>query len=977
MNCHEIDEGLTLYVMGDLDDERTQRVREHLDTCRRCQASARELELTLDLLRNALAAGAVEETGPEPERVSGAPPSKKAGAAPVRVRRARPPKKDGVELGRVSRAQPSKTDRAKPDRASPAQASTEDEPVRAPAVPDAPKAGAASARQAKVLPWPWRRRLIQVAVSLMVIAGTAALLMPAMRGRALKSQYAKREAEEAMQRRVLVDEASALLSTAPPPPDSPAAPLDPAKHAELAMAGARDAEWKDVGNERWWFEQEEPRKARSNRRASRIYTYATPAGDDDANVVADSTTRSGIETGGLSGGDLMAGDEAHASTTTGRGNAVRGGAYHEEIGPLEADDEEESFGYQDGGEADGDLDDVNKIVLARAEAGAATTGWEQFKNKASGRKRGDEENTPHPLNAAVRGQALVEDFGDDANPIEEPPIHRAAGELAQAASETPLEVRDPDGSTRLSTTDSITKANDAAFASQVEDVTYDNEIMLTESSVEAGIDARGMEEGESEKEALPRQKDDLGERIESAESTFKAHGVNPFIDAREEAFSTFSIDVDTASYTLSRNYIRNGSLPPPEAVRTEEFVNFFDYGYEAPLREAFAVTAAHAPSPFGRGLDVLRVGVQGSVVGREHRKSAVLTFVIDTSGSMETPERLGLLRKALRMLVAQLDEADQVAIVQYDSQARLVLEHTPVRMKKKIIDTVDNLQTSGSTHLEDGMKLGYATAAKGFRIGAMNRVLLLSDGVANLGSGDADEILKFVESYRRVGIYCSIYGFGMGSYDDEMLEAFADRGDGAYYFIDSVDEAKRVFVDELAATLHVIAKDAKIQVEFNPRRVKRYRQLGYENRLLEKEQFRDDTVDAGEVGSGQSVTALYEIELHGDETQPIGAVYVRYHEPDNGEAKEISHMVKSEYRIPEIDAAGPRFKLAAAVAEFSEVLRGSPFAAGSSYEDIEQVLLPLSLELNTDGHVQDLLRMVRLSSSLPRADDREPGVILE
>ena len=450
---------------------------------------------------------------------------------------------------------------------------------------------------------------------------------------------------------------------------------------------------------------------------------------------------------------------------------------------------------------------------------------------------------------------------------------------------------------------------------------------------------------------------------------FKAFGVNPFVSPAVNAFSTFAIDVDTASYTLARNYMNGGFLPPAEAVRTEEFLNFFDYGYSPPEIGTFKIYTEMAPSKFGRGLHTLKIGVKGKRLGREEQRPAVLTFLIDTSGSMETPDRLGLLQKSLRMLVEELAPNDQVSIIQYDSHARLVLAHTPVSQKAKILEVIDKLQCGGSTNLEEGMGKAYAVAAGHFKPGAENRVLILSDGVANLGAVTAEHILEKVAHFRKQGIFSSVFGFGKGNYDDTMLEALANKGDGCYTFIDSEEEAKRVFVDDLAATLNTIASDVKIQVEFNKDAVKRYRQLGYENRQLTKEQFRDDTVDAGEVGSGQSVTALYEVEKLPDSTeQVVATVRVRYRRIDTGKVEEIEQVIREQDVLNTFNASDSRFRLATAVAEFSEILRGSPHAAGSDFDEIAAILRPVSLELDLDSRVQELLRIVNGASGMSRGE---------
>jgi Ca-activated chloride channel family protein len=473
---------------------------------------------------------------------------------------------------------------------------------------------------------------------------------------------------------------------------------------------------------------------------------------------------------------------------------------------------------------------------------------------------------------------------------------------------------------------------------------------------------------------------------------FKAFGVNPFVAALDQPFSTFSIDVDSASYTLARNYMNRGLLPPAESVRTEEFVNFFDYAYKAPENETFRIFAECAPSRFGHGLQLLKIGVKGRRLGREEQRPAMLTLLVDTSGSMNQPDRLGLAKRALRLLVGQLAPRDRVAIVQYDSHARLVLAPTAASEKQAILDAIDALQCSGSTNLEEGMRRAYGVAAQNFASKAENRVILLSDGVANLGNLAAEDILKNVEAFRRQGVFLSVFGVGMGTYNDAMLQALADKGDGVYRFLDSEAEAQRVLVDDLAATLNTIGADVKIQVEFNPHRVRQYRQLGYEKRQLRKEDFRNDAVDAGEVGSGQSVTALYELEVEGVEgrgaataaaptdqsdatdwsasgrSEWLGVVRVRYRRTDNGKVEEIESPINAADTFRSFDEAPVRFRLAAGVAEFAEILRGSPFAAGSTVGDVAEALRPVALNLSLDGQVQELLRMAQQAEGMSRGE---------
>ena len=328
---------------------------------------------------------------------------------------------------------------------------------------------------------------------------------------------------------------------------------------------------------------------------------------------------------------------------------------------------------------------------------------------------------------------------------------------------------------------------------------------------------------------------------------FKGSGTNPFIDTEDDHLSTFAMDVDTGSYSITRRYLTDGYLPPPEAVRVEEFVNTFDYNYDPPTEDAFAIHIDGAPSKFGEGkrLQLLRIGLQGRVIPAEHRKDAILTFVIDVSGSMQKENRLGLVKKALTLLVDQLRPTDKVGIVVYGSRGKLVLPHTGIEQRSEILAAINSLAPNGSTNAEEGLRIGYDLAWRNASVNHINRVILCSDGVANVGNTGPDTILKEIRTYVNKGITLSTVGFGMGNYNDVLMEQLADTGDGSYAYVDTLTEAKRIFVENLTGTLQLIAKDAKIQVDFNSEVVSRFRLLGYENRRLDHEQFRDDTVDAG------------------------------------------------------------------------------------------------------------------------------------
>ncbi len=416
---------------------------------------------------------------------------------------------------------------------------------------------------------------------------------------------------------------------------------------------------------------------------------------------------------------------------------------------------------------------------------------------------------------------------------------------------------------------------------------------------------------------------------------FKNYGVNPFIDTEDDHLSTFAMDVDTASYTVARRFVQDGNLPDPDSVRVEEFVNFFDQGYEGPSLDAFAIHTEGSPSPFG--LDnhwLLRVGLQGKAISDEERKDATLIFTIDISGSMEREDRLGLVKRSLRLLVDELRPTDEVGIVVYGSSGRVHLNPTSGEDKRRIIDAINQLQPGGSTYVEEGLRVAYGMAVDRVEPGRITRVIVLSDGVGNVGNTGAESILRQVQDHVDQGVTLTTVGFGMGNYNDVLMEQLANDGDGAYYYVDDLSEARKIFVEDLTGTLQVIAKDAKIQVDFNPTVVSRFRLLGYENRRIADEDFRNDTVDAGEVGAGHSVTALYEIKLHDDADGALGTVFVRYEDPDSGEVTEVSSTLQSAELLAAFEEASARFQLAAVVAEYAEILRESYWAQDGSLEQV-------------------------------------------
>lgn len=439
---------------------------------------------------------------------------------------------------------------------------------------------------------------------------------------------------------------------------------------------------------------------------------------------------------------------------------------------------------------------------------------------------------------------------------------------------------------------------------------------------------------------------------------FEDYGTNPFIDTEDDNLSTFAIDVDTASYTVMRRYITDGNMPPDEAVRVEEFVNYFEQEYALPEDGAFAIHLEGAPTPYGENEQyrLVRVGIQGYNVDPAQRPDATLIFVIDVSGSMDMENRLGLVKESLRTLLDHLRPTDRVGIVVYGSSARVVLQPTWVDSRTTIMAAIDSLYPEGSTNAEEGLMVAYQMAEQYLQPGQINRLILCSDGVANVGNTAAESILQHAEN----GISLSTFGFGMGNYNDVLMEQLADQGDGNYAYIDTLEEAERVFAEQLTSTIFTIAKDAKIQVAFNPVVVERYRLLGYENRAIADEDFRDDTVDAGEIGAGHSVTALYEIKL-ADNANPAEVamtVSVRYADPETAEITEISRTITSNEFATTFENASPRFQLDGVVAEYAEVLRGSYWAQENDLTSVAIDARRIAEYLPEDADVQEFAALV-------------------
>ncbi len=416
---------------------------------------------------------------------------------------------------------------------------------------------------------------------------------------------------------------------------------------------------------------------------------------------------------------------------------------------------------------------------------------------------------------------------------------------------------------------------------------------------------------------------------------FKNYGVNPFVDTDDDNLSTFASDVDTASFLMAKRYLfEQNALPPQEAIRVEEFVNYFNYGYASPKEEDFAIYAETAKWDFagaGRNNTLLKVAVKAKEVSDAERTPAVLTFVIDVSGSMNRENRLGLVKQSLRFLVDRLKSEDMIGIAVYGSRGRVVLEHTSIEYgRERIINAIDQLRPEGSTNAEEGIKIGYEMADKAFRKGWINRVVLCSDGVANVGQTGPDQILSQIKSKVDKGIYLSSLGFGMGNYNDVLLEQLGNKGNGYYAYIDNFEQARKLF-GSLSTALQVVGRDVKFQVEFNPVVVRSYRLIGYENRDLADKDFRNDAKDGGEINAGHSTTALYELKLWDADKAKAApedkafTVYVRYKDPISNAVTEINQSTPTN-KLNAKTQMSNEFALAASAAEMAEILRGSYWA---------------------------------------------------
>jgi Ca-activated chloride channel family protein len=436
---------------------------------------------------------------------------------------------------------------------------------------------------------------------------------------------------------------------------------------------------------------------------------------------------------------------------------------------------------------------------------------------------------------------------------------------------------------------------------------------------------------------------------------FTAIETNPVKIARDEPVSTFSVDVDTASYSFVRGSLNQNVLPQKDAVRVEEMINYFPYDYAGPADRAvpFKANVSVFPTPWNPDTKLMHIAIKGFSLNGQEKPKSNLVFLIDTSGSMDAPDKLPLLQNALKMLVETLGPEDTVSIVTYAGSAGTVLEPTKAKEKAKILGALDRLMAGGSTAGAEGIRQAYQLAEQSFDKTGINRVILATDGDFNVGITDPEELKSFVERKRDTGVTLSVLGFGRGNYNDGMMQTLAQNGNGNAAYIDTINEARKVLVDEVSATLFTIAQDVKIQVEFNPDTVSEYRLIGYETRMLMREDFNNDKVDAGDIGAGHTVTAIYELTprdskaklnddlRYGAESAPAkagsdeyGFVKIRYKLPGEKGSKLISEPVRIGQASASVDGAPQEARFAAAVAGFGQLLRGGQYTKSYSYDDV-------------------------------------------
>jgi Ca-activated chloride channel family protein len=521
--------------------------------------------------------------------------------------------------------------------------------------------------------------------------------------------------------------------------------------------------------------------------------------------------------------------------------------------------------------------------------------------------------------------------------------------------------------------------DDAVSLQEVVVVGYSSQRKLSLTGAVAGISGKSKRQGGSMQKVAHHQPKKPYYTSSNTSEEYKGVEENIFYETLKNPLSTFSIDVDAASYSNIRRFINGGQHPPKDAVRIEEMINYFSYGYEQPQDEhPFAVHTEVSAAPWNSNHKLVQIGLQGKKIQTASLPPSNLVFLIDVSGSMQDENKLPLLKSSLRMLVEELRPQDHVAMVVYAGAAGLVLEPTSGKEKKKISDAIDQLQAGGSTAGGEGITLAYRVAKEHFKQEGNNRIILATDGDFNVGDSSDEAMEKLIEEKRKDGIFLTVLGYGMGNYKDSKMEILADKGNGNYAYIDNFTEARKVLVTEFGGTLFTIAKDVKLQLEFNPVKVKAYRLIGYENRVLKNEDFNNDQKDAGELGAGHTVTALYEIIPAGVNSEFISVDELKYQktniDPKAFHSEELM-TIKLRYKKPNklvstlivhpvtdkniaLDKTTDNFRWAASVAAFGMLLRESSYVKNYHYDNVIQLAQSAKGD-DTEGYRAEFINMVK------------------
>lgn len=444
---------------------------------------------------------------------------------------------------------------------------------------------------------------------------------------------------------------------------------------------------------------------------------------------------------------------------------------------------------------------------------------------------------------------------------------------------------------------------------------------------------------------------------------------NKFRKVNNEPLSTFSIDVDAASYGTIRRYINEGQNPPADAVRVEELINYFSYNYEKPRgKDPVNITTEVGPCPWNKENRLVRIGLKAKEIPSENLPASNLVFLVDVSGSMYGPDRLGLVKSSLKLLINNLREEDRVAIVVYAGEAGVVLPSTSGSNKQKIREALDELTAGGSTAGGAGIQLAYDIARKNYIREGNNRVILCTDGDFNVGVSSSEGLERLVEKERKSGVFLTVLGYGMGNYKDSKMQVLAEKGNGNHAYIDNIQEANKTLVHEFGSTMYAVAKDVKLQIAFNPDQVQEYRLVGYESRLLNNKDFNDDTKDAGEMGAGHTVTALYEIKPNNAPrtmqfAEPeLLAIRLRYKTPDS----DVSQLIETKLKASGNNKLSPDFYFASAVAMFGQLLRNSEYKGTGSYNQVIS-LAQSGLVNDRQGYKREFIRLVETMNGLTAA----------